>query len=118
MLSEFEESVTLSAIEFLEVEDVLVKGGCLVHVIHLDHDMVAAVDPDAHELVFCCAREAPRSAATSALPTKASVSGDAGADSNSATPNPAPWIAWINCAFVTRTGSYRTAASPLVMLTH
>src|SRR5438552_17586734 len=50
MLSELKESVTLAAIEFLEVEDVLVECGCFVHVIYLDDHMVAAVNLDAHEL--------------------------------------------------------------------
>ena len=43
--------VTLAAIEFLEVEDILVECRCLVYVIHLDDDMVAAIYVDAHELL-------------------------------------------------------------------
>jgi hypothetical protein len=51
VLSEFEESVTLSFIEFLEVENVLVECRCLIHVIHLDNDVVAAID-DAQMLFY------------------------------------------------------------------
>src|SRR3977135_2621523 len=50
MCAELEEGVTFSLVEFLKVEYILVKGDRLLHVIHFDGDMIAAVNLDAHEI--------------------------------------------------------------------
>lgn len=48
MLAEFEERVTLAAVEFFQIEDVLVKRDRLSNVVHFDRDVIAAVNLYAH----------------------------------------------------------------------
>ena len=50
MLAEFEKGVAFAAVEFLEIEDVLVKRDRLLDVVHLDGDVIAAVNLHAHQL--------------------------------------------------------------------
>jgi hypothetical protein len=58
VVPEFEESVALASIEFLEVKDILVECRCLLDVIHLDDGVIAAIHLDAHELAFHYASKA------------------------------------------------------------
>jgi hypothetical protein len=48
MFAQFEKRIAFALIEFLEVEDILVKSHCLLHIIHFDGDMVASVYLHAH----------------------------------------------------------------------
>jgi hypothetical protein len=48
MVTQFEERVALAPTHLFEVENILVKGHCLLNVIHLDRDMIASIDLHAH----------------------------------------------------------------------
>jgi hypothetical protein len=48
VLAELEEGVSLTLVELLEIEDILVERDRLVDVVDLDRDVVAAVDLHAH----------------------------------------------------------------------
>ncbi len=48
MLAEMEKGVPFTLIEFLEAEDILIKGDRLLDVADFNGDMVAAVDLYAH----------------------------------------------------------------------
>jgi hypothetical protein len=52
MLPEFEERVALTFIEFFQTKDVHVKGDCLVNIAHLDGDVIAAEDFNAHGAIL------------------------------------------------------------------
>lgn len=43
MLTKFEEGITFTLIELLEVEDILIECHCLLHVIRFDSDVIASV---------------------------------------------------------------------------
>jgi hypothetical protein len=48
MVTQFEERVALAAAHLLEIKNILVKGQCLLNIIHLDRDMIASIDLHAH----------------------------------------------------------------------
>jgi hypothetical protein len=48
MVTQFEERVALPSTHLFEVENVFVKGYCLLNVIHLDRDMIASINLHAH----------------------------------------------------------------------
>ena len=48
MFPEFEERIAFSFIKFLQIEDVLVEGDRLLHIIHLDGDVIAPIHLHSH----------------------------------------------------------------------
>jgi hypothetical protein len=52
VLAEFEKHVALAAIQFLKIENVLVKRDRLFDIVHLDRDVIASVNLYAHGLVY------------------------------------------------------------------
>jgi hypothetical protein len=48
MVTQFEEGVALAAAHLFEIENILIKGHCLLNVIHLDRHMIASVNLHAH----------------------------------------------------------------------
>jgi len=59
MLAKLEEGIALSLVELFEIEDVLIKGHRLLHVIHFDGDVIAPIDFYAHpSIVKTVANEA------------------------------------------------------------
>jgi len=54
MLAQFEKGIAFTAVEFLQVEDVLVKLDRLSDVIHLDSDVIATVYLYAHGHTLAC----------------------------------------------------------------
>jgi hypothetical protein len=49
MVTQLEERVALAAAHLFEIENILVKGHCLLDVVHLDRDMIASVNLHAHK---------------------------------------------------------------------
>ena len=43
MLAKFEEGITFTLIELLEIENILIECHCLLHVIHFDSHVIASV---------------------------------------------------------------------------
>jgi hypothetical protein len=49
VFAEFEKRVALAAIQFFEIENVLVKRDRLFDIVHLDGDVIASVNLHAHD---------------------------------------------------------------------
>src|SRR5438045_77203 len=53
MLAEFEKCVAFALVEFFEIENILVKRDRFFDVVHLDRDVIAAVNLHAHWFGEC-----------------------------------------------------------------
>jgi hypothetical protein len=52
VLAELEKSVAFAAIQFLEIENIFVKRDRLFDIVHLDCDVIASVNLQAHEIMY------------------------------------------------------------------
>src|SRR5262245_2822011 len=48
VITQFEESVAFAATHLLEIENILLKGHCLLNVIHFDRNVIAPINLHAH----------------------------------------------------------------------
>src|SRR5438132_8572296 len=70
VLAEFEEGITFAAVEFFEIEDILVERDRLVDVINLDRDVIASIHLHAHFLIYFCRTRTQKVRSTWMLPQK------------------------------------------------